>query len=1151
MTVTVKKVETGTGKSLKGGEFTIYAYNTSTGKYDTKVSTSNNLGQAFTNPLVTADDGTAISEELYYTSKNLGKFVIQETKAPAEHDNRKEKKYFVIKSGNKVTQDTQTLTYTFDDPGKNTLHDIRLIKEDSETGTPVYDAEFSISVYKNSKNGEYYTYGSVPDRVQADMEWAETKTVEQLKDADGNLTNTYQTEELAPGRTYMITETKRPVGYSTDGGVWGLGHGAAETLIHLSDLDKYGVNHIVVFTLQDDGTIEIINSLGNTVETQSSDEPIVVSNSQSAGSITVKKVDDKTDTPLSGASFELWEVTREQYDTDGYIPSAENGDTLTGSGETDEDGIFVFGQLVNEGEDENGPIVHRENGTVLTGHYYLLVETKAPEGYRLPDNTVTKVHIGADEAKWTSSSMADAFEKTYTIGNEKATLDLNIHKVSTSRTGKESVALPGAEFALYKVEKIVTDNGALSDDQKELEDANDNGIDDGTETAIGNDTVITDRSDVGADSEEGNTVDYSVLSNENYIDFDYSTITPLVDKITTDDNGNAVVPEALEAGAYVLVETKAPKNYLKADPQYIYIDTTTLYSSTSYEIEVKDEEFEAMVRAVKVDADTGKTVEQAGVGFKVKNLDTGNYVVQTIDTYSEPEVEGAPHELIKSEETDTFYTDGTGTVTLPGVLPVGHYQLEEISAPKGYVLNTEPIEFTIDDEMDYYPDDDNKQFDYDENTRDVIITVTCEDEPTKVEISKKDMTDQEELPGAELKVWYTDSTGIKKVVEEWTSTDRPHMIKGLEIGKEYTLTETVPADGYVTAADVKFTVRDTAEVQKVVMVDDITKVQITKSDITTGDPVKGATLQIIDSNGKVVEQWITSDEPYYIEKLPVGDYTLRETKAPTEDGYVKAEDIGFAVKDTGEIQKVDMADDYTKVKISKTDITGTEEIEGAGLKIVDSEGNTVAQWTTDGRPYYIEKLPVGDYTLIEETAPDGYVTAEDIRFTVEDTGKIQKVVMKDDTTKIELTKLASDTKKLLAGAEFKVYDSKGTEVYSFTTDSENAVMIEGILKAGETYTFVEVSAPKDYEKAADVKIIVKDTGKVQKLTITDKRKPGKITTDTPDDFHEDSGLFGGLSPRTGDVFNCLKWLMMVIVSGTGAVVAYVRYRRNRDEKVSE
>lgn len=108
-----------------------------------------------------------------------------------------------------------------------------------------------------------------------------------------------------------------------------------------------------------------------------------------------------------------------------------------------------------------------------------------------------------------------------------------------------------------------------------------------------------------------------------------------------------------------------------------------------------------------------------------------------------------------------------------------------------------------------------------------------------------------------------------------------------------------------------------------------------------------------------------------------------------------AESITFTVEDTAEVQKIEMKDDVTKVEISKTDISG-KELPGAKLTILDNDGKVVESWTSTDKPYYIEKLPVGNYTLREESAPEGYLVAEDVKFEVKDTGEIQKVVMKDE-----------------------------------------------------------------------------------------------------------------------------------------------------------
>ena len=132
------------------------------------------------------------------------------------------------------------------------------------------------------------------------------------------------------------------------------------------------------------------------------------------------------------------------------------------------------------------------------------------------------------------------------------------------------------------------------------------------------------------------------------------------------------------------------------------------------------------------------------------------------------------------------------------------------------------------------------------------------------------------------------------------------MIKELTVGKSYTMTETKPADGYVTAESITFTVENTAEIQKQEMKDDVTKVLISKQDIA-GKELPGAKLTILDEDGKVVESWTSTEEAHYIEMLPIGKYTLREETAP--EGYLVAKDVEFEVKDTDKVQKVVMVDE--------------------------------------------------------------------------------------------------------------------------------------------------------------------------------------------------------------------------------------------------
>lgn len=122
-------------------------------------------------------------------------------------------------------------------------------------------------------------------------------------------------------------------------------------------------------------------------------------------------------------------------------------------------------------------------------------------------------------------------------------------------------------------------------------------------------------------------------------------------------------------------------------------------------------------------------------------------------------------------------------------------------------------------------------------------------------------------------------------------------------------------------------------------------------------------------------------------------YTLTEVTAP--DGYAIAERMEFEVLPNGEVQTFEMFDDTIKVKISKVDITTNEELPGAELVIKDKDGTEIDRWISTNGPHYVEKMPAGDYTLTEITAPNGYKVAESIDFTVLPTGEMQTVVMKD------------------------------------------------------------------------------------------------------------------------------------------------------------
>ena len=330
------------------------------------------------------------------------------------------------------------------------------------------------------------------------------------------------------------------------------------------------------------------------------------------------------------------------------------------------------------------------------------------------------------------------------------------------------------------------------------------------------------------------------------------------------------------------------------------------------------------------------------------------------------------------------------------------------------------------------------------------------------------------------------------------------------------------------AADITFEVRETEDVQKISMHDDHTKVKISKQDITTGKELPGAELEIVDEHGNTYDKWTSTDKPHLIERMPVGKYTLKEKVHP--DGYLLASEIQFEVKETGEVQKVVMKDDYTKIDISKQDITTGKELPGAKLKVVDKDGKTVDEWTSGNEPHRINRLKTGKYTLIEEFAPNGYVTATNITFEVKETGEVQKVVMKDDITRTEFSKTDAKTGKLLAGATMQILDEKGKVVKEWVSEDKPTKFEK--LPVGK-YTLHEAKAPLRYDLAPDISFEVKDTADVQSYTMADKVKIGKIIID--DKFK--------LRVNTGDSNHMIYYMITLLLAAASLGFLTIKAKR--------
>ena len=238
-----------------------------------------------------------------------------------------------------------------------------------------------------------------------------------------------------------------------------------------------------------------------------------------------------------------------------------------------------------------------------------------------------------------------------------------------------------------------------------------------------------------------------------------------------------------------------------------------------------------------------------------------------------------------------------------------------------------------------------------------------------------------------------------------------------------------------------------------------------------------------------------------------------------------------------------MKDDTTKVSFSKTAITGSRELPGCDLKIIDENGNVIEKWISTKKPHVIDgKLVAGKTYKFTETRPkDGYATAKSIKFTVSDTGEIQKVRMKDDTIKVEVLKTdKKDKNKKLKDAEF-TFKLDGKKVATIKTNKEGIAKLYGKLIAGKTYEVEETKAPDGWKINPAFKFKVKDTGKVQIIKVSDERS-GDATPNTPN--WRDSGA---KSPQTGDFSNPLFWITLFLLSFVGIVISRYKIRKKNEE----
>lgn len=559
---------------------------------------------------------------------------------------------------------------------------------------------------------------------------------------------------------------------------------------------------------------------------------------------------------------------------------------------------------------------------------------------------------------------------------------------------------------------------------------------------------------------------------------------------------------------------------------------------------------------------TGEEVMEKEKGYKFDyeegNMEGAEFAIHAKETIYTPDgqKDEAGNRIVKYEKdalVARMVTDKEGKAVLNN-LPIGKYYVVEEKAGQNCVLDPEAKEFEI-----AYKGQE-VAVDY------VTMELTNQRQKVSLSILKKDAETGKPLEGVVFGLYAQENIKnaagevvVEKdaLIELGTTDEEGKLVFQADLphGKYY-IQEVEHKPGYLPNDEVySFDASYTDQTLELLAFSEEisnqpTITEFTKVDLTGGQEIEGAKMQILDQDGKVVEEWVSKKEPHVVYALEPGEYVLHEEQAPTEQGYVRAEDVKFVVEETGDVQKVKMEDDHTKVSISKTDITDGKEIEGAKLQILDQDGEVVESWTT-GEEHLIEYLPVGTYTLHEEAAVDGYIVANDVEFTVEETGEIQKVKMEDERAmgQLVIVKTDTDSKAALEGVEFVLLEKEtGKEVGRLKTGKDGKAVSEllpigtyenGVFKEPITYVLKETATLKGYEKTEEEWEIV-FTYQNDKTPVIEvvKEIQNKKIPETPGTVKP--------GPKTGDDTN---WFLPLLALGVSAgMVAGLLYYRKRHKK---
>lgn len=871
----------------------------------------------------------------------------------------------------------------------------------------------------------------------------------------------------------------------------------------------------------------------------------------------------------------------------------------------------------SNGDAKSADVYITKNGTAQTdylrsGQTYYLKEVEAPEGYLL-NTSVMKLDVDCSDSSVEFSTIKQKAEFSEAPILGKVAI---LKVINSGQTGQLKPEV-NVTFQIYYSEKGSYD--ACDDYERAIVTTDKNGyaitgnlyygdytvhqVDTGGEDAekVGDFSVtVKENGEVGTYymgdlifkaylrilKKDANTekqvlksgTTYQIYSvdkdgNETLVEQEYvdGNKRKKVSQFVTDESGEIMTVSQLESGTYRIYETDSATG-LHITTKYIEVEINS--QADNYETYTdSDGHSHAVVTLTYTNEETYGKLKLFKSGEMLSDYKDGKFVYEkkflkgvTFEIYADGDIATQDNqgtnwfedqELVATVTTGenavftkeckgiTGYTleeDGTVTVNLP----LGKYKVKEKKTLYGYVLSDKewPVEFTWQNKDDEYVLDAT-----DTTDEEGVLSVVNERAKAKLSLKKTDGESGKPIQDVTFALYTKDDI--------YNADGEKIVSAGSELGT--------------------FVTDEKGELFCDMDLPLMSECYQKESDVS--EAVSGSALSLETS----AEETALNSGDYYLQERSVsGSYYLDTTKLSVH--------LEYADEATPYIeQQIQHTNTQTCVEIDKTEIAGSEEIDGCHLQISDEAGNVIASWTsgseedvtlcedlgfenlatvmTEDRHRVLRGLFQNTTYILTETRPaDGYVTADSIAFQLQEdrtaSGKtlvsirdangnfvLQNgniVHMVDEKTTVTFEKVNKDN-KMLGGAEIEVFDSTGEKVAEFTTKKGKSKTFTGVFKVGETYTFKEVSAPDGYDVAKPVTYTVQDTGEEQIISMTDK-KLGIITTDVPKDFWENQS---SKSPKTGYLYLMGLLLGAALISGGAGVIAIKKGRKGYAKKEND